>query len=116
MQVILLHSTTIKDSNSLTFGSVANVRILAHSASLRFGQLPVVLANLLHLIRSFLVQAGAVLELALLLGDSFGMLYRQLLASMICAQLTGWLIALRTLDEVHGVRVEHAADGCHALL
>jgi hypothetical protein len=45
---------------------------------------------------------------------SFRMHGRQLLASVIGAELSRWLMTLRTLDEVHGVRVEHAADGWHA--
>jgi hypothetical protein len=42
------------------------------------------------------------------------MLRRQLLASVIHAELACWLVTLRTLNEVHGVCVEHAADGWHA--
>ena len=44
------------------------------------------------------------------------MLYRQPLAAVIDAEPTRWLVTLRAIDEVHGVRVEHAADGWHALL
>jgi hypothetical protein len=41
---------------------------------------------------------------------------RELLASVIGAEFPRWLLTLRTLDEVHGIRVDHAADGWHALL
>ena len=59
---------TVRSSSSMIVASF--IVALPHPASVRFGQLPVVLANILQLIRSILVQAGAgFLELGSILAE-----------------------------------------------
>ena len=89
---------------------------LSAFASASFRELPVVCQNLVHAIRRVLIQDGSILELAAVLLSPFGMHDRELPSPIVHAQLTGWLVALRALHPVHGICIEHAADGWHGVI